>query len=132
MGQTLATRQVDTKTPPRQGQITVLATGITVATQDLRLIGPQTVSNNAQTPGLPGHYARFEAVGADCYVAFAPTAGALAGITAASTGANGANCAFDIPQNTFVDFWLEPGVDLFVGFITSAGTGTIRIFQVSP
>jgi hypothetical protein len=140
-GQTEATRQSDFITPPRAGQIAAIAVTSTAGSQDLRLCGQQTVSManaNQQaaqaTPGLPGHYATFEADGGDIYVLFGPTLASVTGGNVpviATTGVNAAGACFKIPSGQNIQCKLEVTTDLFIGFITSA-TATLRIAQSSP
>lgn len=156
--------------PPWAGLITVLATGTSVAQQDLRLCGQQVTAQAGQTngsyqarpagaaghdkPGLPGHYIRCFAVGADCYVAFdvggtaaAPTS--LATLSASTTGVNAANATVPITAGTYQDFLIPdlPMVDttqggtfpnpqatpqtVWIGYLTASGSGTLRIVQSS-
>jgi hypothetical protein len=165
--------------PPWAGLISPLATSTVVATQDLRKLGQQLSAQSGQTsgsasgqvsgpayqarpagaaghdkPGLPGHYIRCYAVGADCYVAFdvGGTVSAPASLTSlavATTGVNAANACVPITAGTYQDFLIPdlPMVDVsgggtfpnpqaapqtvWVGYLTLAGTGTLRIVQAS-
>lgn len=160
--------------PALAGQISVLATTTSVATQDLRKCGQQNDAMMGQTsavgsafqakpagaaghdkPGLPGHYVRLYAVGADCYVAFdiggtAAAPASLTSLSTAATGVNAANACVPITAGTYQDFLLPdlpmldvsqggvfplPGTanpqTVWIGYLTAAGSGTLRIVQAS-
>lgn len=140
---------------PRAGQISVLTTSTVAATIDLRTIGNQQLASlpdgnnpagnfvvNQPRKGLVGHYVRFEAINADCYVAFGNTSASVGSIAAATTGSNGANCAMCIPAGSYMDFLIEDdpadqsmaaqGPSTWLGYVTASGSGTLRIAQSSP
>lgn len=154
-GDSFQAQRADWIRAPRAGQISVFSTSTAAATVDLRTIGNQQLASlpagnsplgnfvvNQPRKGLVGHYVRFEALGADCYVAFGNTSASVGSISAAATGSNAANACLCIPAGTYQDFLIEEdpadqslaalGPSTWLGYVTASGTGTLVIAQTSP
>jgi hypothetical protein len=117
--------------PPRAAEQGLYSTSTTAATQDLRLLGPQTATTDSNVNrgdvGAPGRYVTVTAITADCYVCFDKTAALVGSITATTTGTNQANTSKPVFAGTSRDFRLEPGRDLFMGYVTASGTGYVHV-----
>jgi hypothetical protein len=133
----LSTRQADTYTPPRSLLIANLAVSTSAGSQDLSAIDNQTVNlskANATQIGIVGCYVDFFADGTDVGVVFGSTSASVTTTNApvfATTGVNTAGVCWRIPAGAKATWYLQAGVDLFVGFV-GAGSGFLRIARSSP
>lgn len=118
-----------------------------------------TAGNEDFDPDPIGHYLSLQADGADIYVAFGPDVGSLTGGNALSATAvctvtnnaivkvvggtlkitNGFTAQFKLPIGAPPTAGQYDNADVgkysparFLGFLTAAGTGTLRMWQSSP
>ncbi|HEY2515730.1 MAG TPA: hypothetical protein VGI39_32900 [Polyangiaceae bacterium] len=133
---TISQHQYFAYTPPVSAASAVEAVSGTAGSLDLRAVGNQTVnyeSATQQTTGLQGHLVDFQNDGAQTvYVCFGPSSASVTAANApnpATTGVNTAGACRAIPAGATIRFALRPGVDNFVGFVTSTSTSTLRIFH---
>lgn len=123
-------------TPPRAEASAVKAVTVTGASLDLSTFGTQ-VQNiaNSQSQSV-GAFKSYLTVCNDggtntLYILSAPTSVLAAALAPAATGTNGATLCYPIFPNTKERFLIEPGIDLFLGYCTSASTTTMRAFVTS-
>lgn len=124
----------DRVTPPRRGKTTILDTSTTAASLDLSTLDNQTVNLSdrlSSSKGTAGKYVRIKATTSDCWIVFNSSSTGLTSIDPTTTGANANNNCYPIIAGTYEDFFLERGVDLFMGYRTASGTGKLIIFASS-
>lgn len=134
------------------GQVTVDLTSLPGSQLNAAL----APGNDAYNPNPLGHFLFLQADGADIYVAFGPTLASLTGgnalapatpstvannvVTPVAGGCillkNGIQPArFRLPANTNTRDNADVGASSparFLGFLTSTGSGTLRLYQVGP
>lgn len=128
--------QVDNITAPIAGLLSAFAVTATAGAQDLSKCGQQKSSNvdaGASQLGLVNSYVELQADGGDVYVCFGAT---LAAVSAgnvpnpATTGVNAAGACVKIPNGTSRNVRLTTGTQ-FMGYVTSTGTATLRVWADS-
>ncbi len=123
-------------TPPRAEASFVASASGTAAYLDLSKLGTQTqdITNNQSTVvGAFKSYLTVQNDGATntLYIISAKTSAAATALVPGTTGTNTAAAAFAVPPDTSVRFLIEPTIDLFLGYCTSASTTEIRAFVTS-
>ena len=157
MTESLVAKQSFFVTPPRSsgsavaasvGEVVSFATSTSATYVNLAALLQQTTTPTTpsqQSAGVTGNFITVYALSSDMYVILGPTAASVSGanvpvvptvssgIGSLSAGAytRAAGTAFPIKSGTALRFFLQHGVDKFMGLVAS-GTGTCVMYQSSP
>jgi hypothetical protein len=119
--------------PPRRGEIFVVATSTSTAWLDLDTSVTPLTPGAAATPGyLYGRYVSVQADGAAVYVAL--TDDASTALVTTATGSPGTTTCVLIPDGQTLTFTIEKSdVDhRYLAYRTATGTGYLRVWASSP
>lgn len=129
--------KAETETPPRAGEIAPLAATTAPAVLSAATIGPQLKSNNNVNPGVEEHWLNLQAQsgGSSIFVNVGTTNASVTGVNVPDptvVGVNAAKGCAEIPAGTTMKFYCGKSKDIFVGYVTATGTGTLRAWISSP